>query len=153
MRNQYHNLPNRNAHYTPKYIFDALDIHFDLDVAAPIDNLGSHVPADRYFTELDDGLEQEWVGRIWCNPPFSNATKWANKFMDHNNGVGIFPNSNAYWVDRLWASEAAIIKLPYQTKYERPEGPPKRIMYPTYLVALGETNITALKMSGLGRIR
>lgn len=153
MRNQYHDMPQRNDHYTPKWIFDALNVVFDLDVAAPLGNIGSHVPALRYYTEQEDGLESLWSGKVWCNPPFSNATKWANKFMDHNNGIGIFPNSNAYWVDRLWNSDAAIIKLPYKTFYERPDGSSKRIMYTTYLVALGAENINALHASKIGRVR
>lgn len=153
MRNQYHNLPQRNDHYTPKYIFDALNVHFDLDVAAPLGNIGSHVPATAYYTELDDGLSKQWAGKVWCNPPFSNATAWANKFLDHNNGIGIFPNSNAYWVDRLWDSEALIVKLPYKTFYERPDGTTKRIMYTTYLVAVGEDNKIALKASGIAKPR
>jgi hypothetical protein len=151
--NQYHDLPNPNEHYTPKWVFDGLGLQFDLDVAAPIGNIGSHVPAARYFTKEDNGLEQEWSGRVWCNPPFAKATLWANKFLDHNNGVGIFPNSNAYWVDRLWDSDAAIIKLPYKTFYERPDGTSKRIMYTTYLVAVGEENIEALKKCGIARVR
>ena len=151
--NQYHNLPVPNEHYTPKWVFDALNITFDLDVAAPLGNKGSHCPASNYYTMEDDGLIKPWFGRVWCNPPFRKASDWANKFMDHNNGIGIFPNSNAYWVDRLWNSDLSIIKLPYKTFYERPDGTSKRIMYTTYLVAAGETNVTALKMSDIGKIR
>ena len=151
--NQYHNLPQPNEHYTPKWIFDALGVRFDLDVAAPIDNKGSHCPADKFYTINDDGLSQDWHGRVWCNPPFRNATQWANKFMDHYNGIGIFPNSNAYWVDRLWNSNLAIIKLPYKTFYERPDGSAKRIMYTTYLIAAGVENVGALYKSGIGKVR
>ena len=153
MHNQHHEMPQRNEHYTPKWVFDALKLKFDLDVASPINKIGSHVPCDAYYTEADDGLAKDWFGRVWCNPPFSNATLWANKFLDHNNGVGILPNSNAYWLDRLWNSDAAIIKLPYKTFYERPDGTAKRIMYTTYLIAVGEENITALKASGIGKVR
>ena len=130
--NQHHNLPQPNEHYTPKWIFDALNIVFDLDVAGPIDATNSHVPCKKRYTINDDGLIQPWFGKVWCNPPVAKATLWANKFLDHNNGFGIFPNSNAYWVDRLWESEASIIKLPYKTFYGRPDGTSKRIMYTTY---------------------
>ena len=153
MRNQYHDMPQRNDHYTPKWIFDALGVTFDLDVAAPVDNIGNHCPAKFYYTEAINGLETEWYGRLWCNPPFSKATLWANKFLDHNNGIGIFPNSNAYWVDRLWNGDAGIIKLPYRTFYERPDGTSKRIMYTTYLVAVGADNLAALHESGIGKVR
>jgi hypothetical protein len=151
--NQYHNLPLPNEHYTPKWIFDKLNVSFDLDVAAPMDNVGSNVPALSYFTKNDDGLQQKWFGKVWCNPPFAKATLWANKFLDHNNGIGIFPNSNAYWVDRLWDSEAAIVKLPYKTFYDRPDGTSKRIMYTTYLVAIGVDNVDALHKSKIAKVR
>jgi UDP-N-acetylglucosamine 2-epimerase len=49
--NQYHDLPQPNEHYTPKWVFDALGLTFDLDVAAPYQNKGSHVPALSYLTK------------------------------------------------------------------------------------------------------
>jgi phage N-6-adenine-methyltransferase len=149
MINQHHDMPLRNEHYTPKWVFDKLDIMFDLDVASP--EGGSHVPCKQYFTEADDGLAKEWHGNVWMNPPFSNATKWANKFMDYGQGIAILPNSNAIWVDRLWNSDASIYKMPYHTFYERPDGPAKRIMYTTYLIALGNDNKEAIKR--VGRVR
>ena len=151
--NQYHDLPQPNEHYTPKWIFDALDIMFDLDVASPIDNTHSCVPSNKFYTINDDGLTQPWFGKVWCNPPFAKATLWANKFLDHNNGIGIFPNSNAYWGDRLWESNAGIIKLPYKTFYGRPDGTFKRIMYTTYLIAIGDDNLDILRKSKLGKVR
>lgn len=153
MGNQYHNLEKTDEHYTPKYIFDSLRQTFDLDVAAPIDLSKSHVPAKAHYTELDDGLSKDWFGFVWCNPPFKNATAWANKFLDYNNGIGIFPNSNAYWVDRLWNSDAYIIKLPYRTFYGRPDGTEKRIMYTTYLVGVGDQAKGAMRFSKIGKVR
>lgn len=150
--NQYHDLPQPNEHYTPKWIFDQLGLVFDLDVASPL-GVKTHVPAKNFYTQQDNGLEQPWYGRIWCNPPFAKATLWATRFLDHYNGVGIFPNSNAYWSDAVWQSDAAIVKLPYKTFYERPDGTSKRIMYATYLVALGEENVFALRHSNIGKVR
>jgi phage N-6-adenine-methyltransferase len=31
------------------------------------------VRADNFFTEADDGLAQEWHGRVWLNPPYSKG--------------------------------------------------------------------------------
>jgi phage N-6-adenine-methyltransferase len=39
------------------------------------------VKADQYFTQDDDGLAQEWHGRVWCNPPYSLAGKFADKAL------------------------------------------------------------------------
>jgi phage N-6-adenine-methyltransferase len=38
------------------------------------------VQARRFFTKEDDGLAQEWRGRIWLNPPYSAAL--APRFID-----------------------------------------------------------------------
>ena len=42
-------------HYTPKFVFDRLNLNFDLDVAAP-PNGPPFVPCKNYLTQLDDGL-------------------------------------------------------------------------------------------------
>lgn len=55
---------------------------FTLDVAAAPHN----AKCERYYTIEDDGLNQEWNGRVWCNPPYSGLHAWVNKawteFMD-----------------------------------------------------------------------
>lgn len=63
---------SNSDHRTPYEFFKALG-EFDLDVASSVEN---HL-CEFYFTEEDDGLSQEWIGkRIWCNPPYSNTKKW-----------------------------------------------------------------------------
>jgi len=57
---------------TPQSLFDKLhaEFSFDLDVAADASN---HKCA-RYFTEEQNGLDQDWSGaRIWCNPPYGRV--------------------------------------------------------------------------------
>src|SRR5258707_2115966 len=61
-----------NEWYTPpRYIEAARRVlgAFDLDPASSED-ANQVVQAARYFTEEDDGLSQEWKGRIWLNPPY-----------------------------------------------------------------------------------
>lgn len=72
--------------YTPRWVFDAMGLRFDIDVAAPPGGPW-HVPCDRYFTAADDGLAQPWVGLVWCNPPYSNFAPWAEKFARHRRAV------------------------------------------------------------------
>jgi hypothetical protein len=69
-------------HYTPAWIFETLDLTFDLDVAAPPGGI-PWIPARRYYTMEDDGLAQPWNGLVWMNPPYSNATPWVNRFLEH----------------------------------------------------------------------
>lgn len=48
---------------------------WDLDVAADEE---SHWAASWYTTE-SNGLLQQWRGRVWCNPPFSDIAPWVAK--------------------------------------------------------------------------
>ena len=57
-------------YWTPKWIFDALAITFDLDVASPPQG-PANTPCRAYFTQADDGLAQDWHGTVFMNPPFS----------------------------------------------------------------------------------
>jgi len=69
--------------YTPRWVFDAMGLEFDLDVAAPPGGPW-HVPAKRWYTAEDDGLAQPWDGLVWCNPPYSSFSAWADRFAAHD---------------------------------------------------------------------
>jgi len=62
---------------TPQKFFDELnqEFHFDLDAAA--DDVNHK--CDRYFTAKQDGLTQNWGGRVFCNPPYSDIARWVAK--------------------------------------------------------------------------
>ena len=63
---------------TPQWLFDQLNekYHFDLDACATADN----AKCERYFSPEQDGLAQEWTGRVWCNPPYGKQIwKWVKK--------------------------------------------------------------------------
>lgn len=55
---------------TPKKFFDELnnEFHFTLDACATAKN----AKCEKYFTEKDNALIQDWGGNIvFCNPPYS----------------------------------------------------------------------------------
>jgi hypothetical protein len=66
-------------------VFDAMGLHLDLDVAAPVGGPW-HVPCDRYYTAADDGLAQPWDGLVWCNPPYSRFKPWVERWAAHDRG-------------------------------------------------------------------
>lgn len=61
-----------NEWYTPAPYIEAARRAlggFDLDPAS-CEEANRIIQAARYFTEQDDGLKQEWKGRVWLNPPY-----------------------------------------------------------------------------------
>lgn len=63
---------------TPDDLFDILDQEymFNLDVCATAQN----TKCKNYYTKEQDGLSREWIGKVWCNPPYGREIgKWVNK--------------------------------------------------------------------------
>lgn len=40
------------------------------------------VRAAMFFTLVDNGLVQQWHGRVWCNPPFAKWDLWVPKLLE-----------------------------------------------------------------------
>ena len=140
-----------DEHYTPKWIFDALQVTFDLDVAAPIGGV-EWIPANNIFTEKDDGLAKEWFGLVWMNPPYSQTTPWIDKFLEHKNGIGLVPVTATRWFRKLWKEADSFLITDERIRFERPGGSYKYIIWETILVGCGEGS-EILQNSGLGRMR
>ena len=140
-----------NDHFTPKWVFDLLGLEFDIDVAAPVNGV-PWIPTKRWFSQADDGLTQDWVGLVWCNPPYSNVEPWVNKMIIHRNGIMLLPMVKSFWRLKVWNDADGIcepnavdrIKFIHQ-------GKEKEIMFPTFLAAWGEVAVKALE--NVGRVR
>ena len=100
-------------YYTPSWLFEDMAVKFDLDVAAPPGGV-PWIPCKRYYTMADDGLAQPWEGKVWMNPPYSNAAPWAREFIDHGNGVALLPYSQGKWLYELWIAVDGVAMLPTQ---------------------------------------
>ena len=62
--------------FTPFWVLDlVVEVMGGIDLD-PCADPRKRVPATRHFTKEDDGLEQNWSGRVFLNPPFSCASSW-----------------------------------------------------------------------------
>lgn len=129
--------------YTPPYIFAALGVSFDLDVAHPGDAT-CHVPARRWITR--DSLSQEWEGFVWMNPPFGGRNAlgpWMEKFFAHGDGVALTPDrTSAPWFHEAWRKADAVL-FTRKIRFLRPDGSEGK----------SPSNGTALWASGIQAVR
>jgi phage N-6-adenine-methyltransferase len=69
---------------TPQYFYDELnkEFEFTLDPCANYEN----AKCKMYFTEIDNGLEQEWAPHsVFMNPPYGRSIgKWIKKAHDES---------------------------------------------------------------------
>lgn len=145
--------------YTPRYIFDALGLVFDLDVAAPVSGPEGriHVPCRAVLTPVQDGLKAPWHGLVWMNPPFGHMRHkraWLRRFFDHGNGIALVPDrTSAPWFQEFAPLADAICWVSPKIKFHRPDG--SLGMSPgtgTALLAAGEVAAAALDRCGLGMV-
>ena len=142
-----------DEHYTPKFIFDALGLTFDLDPCSPGKDQSS-VPAREHYTRKDDGLSKEWFGLVWMNPPYSAPRGWVERFLAHGNGLALLPITRGSWWDELWLKADGVCPNVYNMKFVRPDGlASKPIVFRTALFAFGDVSYRALVNSNLGKVR
>lgn len=142
--------------YTPKYIFDAMGVVFDMDVASPGSDITWWIPA-KHFIE-PDGPVLPWVGFVWMNPPFgarNGLVPWLSKFIAHGQGVALVPDrtSAPWWQDAAPKMDALLFVSP-KIRFLRPSGTAGTSPADgTSLMAMGPQGVQALtnaKRNGLG---
>ena len=137
---------------TPAYIFEALGLTFDLDVAAPMGG-PLHVPARNWYWY--QGQDRGWFGLVWMNPPFGHQKHkriWLSKFFEHGNGIALLPDrTSAPWFQEFGPKADAILWVSPKVKFIRPDGTIGASPGTgTALFAKGPVATEALIRSGLG---
>lgn len=138
--------------YTPKHIFDALGLTFDLD---PCSSGRDFVPARRIYTKADDGLDRDWSGLVWMNPPFggrNGQVPWLEKFFQHHNGIALAAarTSSGWFHDFAYKADCLLFPKG-KTKFVKPDGSVGPSPWSgVVLFACGDQAYQALRESNLG---
>lgn len=106
--------------YTPKNIIDVVLAFFDEIDLDPCSNSRDepNVPARQVFTEADDGLTQDWWGRVYMNPPYGDAIgAWVDKLCAAYDAgqieaaIALVPGRlDTAWFDRLTAYALCFVR-------------------------------------------
>ena len=138
--------------YTPKYIFDALNVTFTLDVAAPLEG-PRYVPAYHWYAA--EGEHLEWDGLVWMNPPYGHQRQkhvWLDRFAKHGNGIALMPDrTSAPWFQHFAPQMDAILWINGKVKFEKPNGEVGNSPgNGSVLFAMGPVAVRAVRNSCLG---
>ena len=144
--------------YTPKYVFDALDTEFDMDVASPGPVVVPWMPAKQHI--CSGSLEASWSGFIWMNPPFGGRNgliPWLQKFIAHANGIALVPDrTSAPWWQNAMCNMDSVLFVSPKIKFIGVDGVSGRSpAQGTALMALGASACEALhtaEINGLGTL-
>lgn len=129
---------------TPPEFFAAVDrlCRFELDAAASEDN----ALCARYWTEEDDGLSQEWKGRVFVNPPYSKVRYWTRKAaaeFECGNAdlvVMLVPvRTSTRWWQNAVKSEAQVAYVPNRLYFTSDKGVTGRAGFDSALLCWGVT--------------
>ena len=142
--------------YTPAHVFHALGETFDLDPAHPRYPVETQVPARTYYCA--SGLEREWFGFVWMNPPFgkrNGIVPWLEKFFSYGHGIALVPDrTSAPWWQRFAPKADGVLFVSPKLKFIGEDGRPGNSpAQGTTLLAAGGRAMSALRRAadiGLG---
>jgi hypothetical protein len=144
------------SHITPLEKINALGgaQSFDLDPAG-----ADPRPWDcARVTWTTGGLERDWVGFVWLNPPFDvrEVGEWIAKLAAHGSGIALLhARTEAGWFEPIWEKASGILFLADRIFFHRPDGirHPHNSGAPAILVAFGSEALSRLRRCGIpGRL-
>jgi len=135
---------------TPPWILEALG-GFTLDPCAPINR--PWPTAKRHYTIEDNGLSLPWAGRVWCNPPYSDADSWLKRMAEHGRGTALtFARTETRRFFRwVWPEATALLFIKGRLTFCHVDGRPAKNSAgaPSVLIAYGGFDAARLKHSGI----
>lgn len=137
--------------YTPSKYVEAARVvmgGIDLDPAS-CEEAQRVVQAAAYFTAGDDGLSQDWHGRVWLNPPYgtdgggSVAGVWVARLVDaYRSGqvtaavLLVNAVTDRKWFQPLW--DFPVCFTDHRIKFNTPNGTPDSPIAGSAIVYFGE---------------
>lgn len=119
---------------------------FDLDPCG----YPGHATADRLICLPNDGLKQEWVGRVWLNPPYgAEARDWLSKLRDHGNGIAlVFARLETKWLKPFLQNGFFVIdgRIAFESPISNKKG---NAGTASILIPFGRKNIGAILSSNI----
>jgi len=136
---------------TPPEILQQLG-EFDLDPCSPINRPWD--TANHHFSILDDGLSKEWIGRVWCNPPYGKeAEQWLKRLASHGTGTAlIFARTETkMFFKEVWAKATAVLFVEGRLHFHFVTGDRAKgnAGAPSVLVAYGEKDADFLSQCSI----
>jgi hypothetical protein len=144
-----------NEWYTPlEYIEAARAVMGQIDLDPASSEIANRVVgAVQYFTKQDDGLLQEWRGRIFMNPPYAGALikAFAAKFAEHahagdiTEAVVLVNNATeTEWFERFVGVASAIVFPRSRVRFLDVNGEPGAPLQGQAVIYLGSNPDTFL---------
>jgi hypothetical protein len=138
---------NTDTWITPPFVIEALG-PFDLDPCTP--KVQPFPTAKARFTEEDDGLLQEWWGRVWLNPPYSQRlmSQFMAKLAKHNKGTALVfaKTETEMFFEHVWRAATGLLFIKSRLHFYLPDGTmaPHNAGAPSVLVAYGADDADVL---------
>lgn len=125
---------------------------FDLDPCSPVNRPWD--TAKLHYTSDDDGLIQDWTGRVWLNPPYGPQTaEWLKKLSQHGNGIALIfaRTETAMFFNYVWPKALAMRFMQGRLFFHTVDG--KKASFnaggPSVLIAYGSVNAECLESSSI----
>lgn len=91
---------------------------FDLDPCA----FPKHPTATNLICLPQDGLKAVWKGRVWLNPPYSEAEIWLDKLHEHGCGTALlFNRLDTKYQQRHMSLATSVFFLQGRIKFLKPD--------------------------------